>query len=224
MSVKAKYPASADCNTPLKVITFGSETMPQFLLNRLQTIFKDIKLIQKYGTTEFSSPISKTKSEDASWIKIDPNKCQTKIVDNILFIKTDTTMVGYLNSKNIIDKNGWYNTGDEVVQNGEYIKILGRKSESINVGGEKVFPQEIEDIIINHPKVKEVLVYGEKNPIVGNIVCAKVVLTESNNNNELIKDIKSYCNKSMSKFKVPVKIKVIDDSLINSRFTKQRSI
>ena len=56
----------------------------------------------------------------------------------------------------------------------DYIKILGRRSEIINVGGEKVYPQEVENVIQEIDNVSDVTVYGEKNNILGNIVCATV--------------------------------------------------
>ena len=64
----------------LKIITFGSEAMPEFLLNQLKIKFKGIKLIQKYGMTEFGSPNSKTNKRDSSWLKLNSDKFKTKII------------------------------------------------------------------------------------------------------------------------------------------------
>ena len=58
-------------------------------------------------------------------------------------------------------KDGWFITGDSVEVDGEYFKILGRKSEIINVGGEKVFPQEVENVILEIPNVVDVVVFAE---------------------------------------------------------------
>lgn len=71
-------------------------------------------------------------------------------------------MLGYLNAPSPFTDDGWFITGDSVEVNGEYLKILGRKSELINVGGEKVYPQEVENIILELGNVREVTVYGEK--------------------------------------------------------------
>ena len=91
----------------------------------------------------------------------------------ILEIKSKSSMLGYLNALALTD-DGWFKTGDAVLTNGDYIKILGRKSELINVGGEKVYPQEVENVLLGHPLVEDATVYGEKNPIIGNIVCARI--------------------------------------------------
>ena len=99
---------------------------------------------------------------------------QTRIVDGILHIKAESAMLGYLNAPSPFTNDGWFVTGDSVVQDGQYLQILGRKSEIINVGGEKVYPAEVENVIQQMDGIAEVTVYGEKNPIVGNIVCARV--------------------------------------------------
>ena len=68
----------------------------------------------------------------------------------------------------------WLNTGDEVEVDGEYIRILGRRSEIINVGGQKVYPAEVESVLLQMDDIEDVTVRGESNPIVGNIVVARV--------------------------------------------------
>ena len=72
----------------------------------------------------------------------------------------------------------YFITGDKVLQKDGYLKILGRDSEIINVGGEKVFPQEVENVIQELDEVIEVTIYKEKNAIMGNIVCANIRLVD----------------------------------------------
>jgi long-chain acyl-CoA synthetase len=67
--------------------------------------------------------------------------------DGLLEIKAKSAMRGYLNAESPFTPDGWFKTGDAVEVDGEYIKILGRKSELINVGGEKVYPAEVESVI-----------------------------------------------------------------------------
>ena len=86
-----------------------------------------------------------------------------------------------------------------------FIKIIGRKNKIINVGGLKVLPKEVEDIINSVEGVQESTVYGEKNILVGNIVCAKIFTTEKNKKSLKLK-IKTACRKNLDKYKVPVKM------------------
>jgi len=146
----------------------------------------------------------------------------TKIVDNILFIKSKTAMLGYLNAPSPYDKEGWFNTQDRVEVNGKWIRFLGRDSDIINVGGEKVYPAEVENIIQEVENVAEVSVFGEKNIIIGEIVCAKVRLIDNEESKVFKKRLKKYCNKRLERYKVPVKIEITDKKLYSIRFKKTR--
>jgi acyl-CoA synthetase (AMP-forming)/AMP-acid ligase II len=207
----------------LLIISYGTEPMPENTLLRLQTIFPDIKLLQTYGLIELGVMRSESEKNDSLWVKVGGEGYQTRIVDGILQIKAESAMLGYLNAPSPFTNDGWFITGDEVLQRGDYIKILGRKSEIINVGGEKVYPQEVENVIQEMENIIDVTVYGEKNPLIGNIVCAKVRLRNNENKKEYISEIKKYCRSKLQKYKVPVKVKLIDSQLHNDRFKKIRS-
>lgn len=208
----------------LKLITYGTEPMPQSTLERLKKIFPKVRLQQTYGLIELGVLRSKSKSDDSLWVKVGGEGFETRVNNRLLEIKADSAMLGYLNAPSPFTEDGWFMTGDEVEVDGEYIKILGRKSEIINVGGEKVYPFEIESVILELDNISEVTVYGEKNPIVGNIVCAKVILKNYIESKEYIKVIKSYCKERLQSFKVPVKITIEEGVLYNERFKKKRSI
>ncbi len=207
----------------LKIITFGSESMPKSLLGRLETIFKGVKLIQKYGMTELGSPASRTKEGDSAFIKIDSDKFKTKVIDGILYVKADTAMIGYLNAPSPFTEDGWFNTGDAVEVDGDYVKILGRDSEIINVGGEKVYPAEVENVIQAMDNVIEVTVYGEKNPILGNIVCADVRLSADEERKVFAATLKKYCKGKLQGYKIPAKVKIVNVKQYTERFKKIRN-
>ncbi|RMH31023.1 MAG: long-chain fatty acid--CoA ligase [Nitrospirae bacterium] len=116
----------------LKIIAYGSEPMTPSTLAAVRTQFPQVRLIQKYGSTEFGSPPSSTKQDDGLWIKLDDNSVRFKIIDQMLWIKTDTAMMGYLNAPDPRVQDGWFPTGDEVVIEGEWLRILGRKSDIIS--------------------------------------------------------------------------------------------
>ena len=143
--------------------------MPKTTLQKLNQIFPKVKLLQTYGLIELGVLNSKSESKDSLWVKVGGEGYNTRVVDGILQIKAESAMLGYLNAESPFTDDGWFVTGDQVLQKDDYIKILGRKSEIINVGGEKVYPQEVENIILQADYVSEVIVYGEKT-LVGNIV------------------------------------------------------
>jgi len=208
----------------LQVITYGTEPMPEFLLKKLKELFPNIKLQQTYGLIELGVLRSKSKSDDSLWVKVGGEGYDTRIVDNILQIKADSAMLGYLNAASPFTDDGWFITGDQVEVDGEYIKILGRKSELINVGGEKVYPQEVENTLLEMGNIVDVTVYGEKNPITGNIVCARVTLKEPEEKKEFIARLKKYCIGKLQTFMIPVKISIIENEQHNERFKKIRNI
>ena len=133
-------------------------------------------------------------------------------------------MIGYLNAESPYTEDGWFKTGDAVEVDGDFFKILGRKSELINVGGEKVYPQEVENLILSIEHVLDVQVYGEKHPFTGNIVCAKIVFDDKCDMEMLKKEIKQTCKKKLQSFKVPVKIFISTETLYSNRYKKQRII
>jgi len=208
----------------LKTITYGTEPMPESTLKRFHELFPNIRLLQTYGLSEVGILRSKSKSSDSLWVKVGGEGFETRVVDNILQIKAKSAMLGYLNAPSPFTDDGWFNTGDAVEVDGEYIKILGRKSEIINVGGEKVYPAEVESVIQEMPDITEVTVYGEKNPITGNIVCAKVTLSDVEEAKKFTLRLKKFCRERLESYKIPVKVKVIDEKQHSERFKKIRVI
>lgn len=208
----------------LKVVTYGTEPMPESTLKRFHELFPKIKLQQTYGLSEIGILRSKSKSDDSLWVKVGGEGFETRVVDGLLEIKAKSAMLGYLNAPSPFTKDGWFMTGDRVEVDGEYIKILGRKSEIINVGGEKVYPAEVESVIQEMDNVSEVTVFGEKNPIMGNIVCAKVKLRKEEPSKDFKIRLKKYCQKRMQLYKVPVKISIGESNHFNERYKKVRNL
>jgi acyl-coenzyme A synthetase/AMP-(fatty) acid ligase len=207
----------------LKAVTYGTEPMPESTLKRFNDLFPHITLQQTYGLSEVGILRSKSKSSDSLWVRLGGKGFETRIVDGILQIKAESAMLGYLNAPSPFSEDGWFITGDEVEVDGDYFRILGRRSELINVGGEKVYPAEVESVIQQIDNVADVTVYGEKNPITGNIVCANVRLLEPEDSKTAVLRIKIYCREHMPTFQVPVKVNIVEDEMHGERFKKMRS-
>jgi acyl-CoA synthetase (AMP-forming)/AMP-acid ligase II len=166
---------------------------------------------------------SKSESDDSVWVKIGGDGFETKIIDDILWIRSEANMVGYLNAPNPFDKEGWMCTGDHVELRGEYLRILGRKSEMINVGGQKVFPAEIENVLLEAANIKEATVSGVPHPIMGHVVKARISLEEPEDQLHLAERLRKHCMNRIAKYKVPVKYEIVnEDEQRNARFKKTR--
>jgi acyl-CoA synthetase (AMP-forming)/AMP-acid ligase II len=210
----------------VKLITYGTERMPHSLLLKLKQLLPHVKLLQTFGTSETGILRTVSKSSDSLYFKIDDDRYEYKIIDSILFIKSNLSISGYLNSNNEkFDQDGWFNTGDLVIVDDEgYIKIVGRINEVINVGGLKVLPEEVEQILLELELIVDCLVYGKANSITGNMVCAKLVLQSTfvlTEEFQLKSLIKSYCRSKLDKFKVPTKIDFVQKLEFSSRYKKK---
>ena len=131
-------------------------------------------------------------------------------------------MLGYLNAPSPFTEDGWFMTGDEVLVDGEYMKILGRKSEMINVGGLKVFPAEVESVLLTMPGVEDVAINAEKSALTGNIVKARVKLSTDETISDFRKRMRSYCKGKLENYKVPQKVVLVDEMMTGARFKKMR--
>ena len=208
--------------TSIQLITYGTEPMPENTLKRAKEVFPNVNFQQTYGLIELGVLRSKSKSDDSLWVKLGGEGYELRVVDSILQIKADSAMLGYLNADSPFTEDGYFITGDQVEVDGDYFKILGRKSEIINVGGDKVYPQEVENLILGFENVLEVTVFGEKHVMMGNIVCAKVSLKSPEDHKEAIKRIKNQCKMNLQSFKVPVKIIIEEGPMFNDRYKKTR--
>lgn len=206
----------------LKMVTYGTEPMPESTLKRFHEIFPDIKLLQTYGLSEIGIMRSKSRSSDSLWVKIGGEDFQTRVVDGLLEIKAKSAMLGYLNAPSPFTEDGWFKTGDAVLVDGEYMKILGRKSEMINVGGQKVFPAEIESVLQELEGVEEVAVSSEKNMFMGNIVKAKFKISTGESLSDFKKRLRKFCKGKLESFKIPQKIELSEEYLHGARFKKMR--
>lgn len=206
----------------LKTISYGTEAMPESTLKKVHGILPNVKLLQTYGLSELGILRSKSKSSDSLWVKLGGENYQTKVVDGILYIKTDSAMLGYLNAPSPFDAGGWFNTEDRVEVDGEYIRILGRESDIINVGGQKVYPAEVESVLLELDGITDVTVTGESNPILGQIVVARINLAKEENINELKKRVREFCKGRLEQYKIPQKIEIARETQFGVRFKRMR--
>lgn len=206
----------------LKIITYGSEIMPSVTLNRLTQVFPEVKFLQKFGTTEVGTLRSQSRESGSVWVKIGGEGYQTRVQNGLLEIKADSAMLGYLNAPDPFTEDGWFITGDMVEVDGEFLKFLGRQSDVINIGGEKVYPAEVESVLQQMEDVDEVVVVGEANPITGRIVVAKIKLRSDETASLFRKRMWNYCSSRLPNYKIPQKVVLSQQTFAGERFKKMR--
>lgn len=206
----------------LQLITYGTEAMPQATLRKLNEIFSHIRFLQTYGLSELGILRSKSRSSDSLWVKVGGEDYETRIVAGMLHIRAKSSMVGYLNAPSPFDEDGWFNTQDEVDVDGEWLRFKGRKNDIINVGGEKVYPAEVESVILEVDNVIDTTVSKEPHPITGNIVVAAIALRQPEPLREVARRVQSHCFARLPRYKVPVKVYWAEATRVTERFKKQR--
>ena len=151
----------------LKIITYGTERMDQPTLDVLCELLPHVEFRQTFGMSELGIVRVKSEANNSLYMKVGGEGVETRIVDKILHIRSGSRMLGYLNAESPFDSEGWYITNDIVECKGEYIKVVGRITEVINVGGLKFMASEVERVALEYPNVSFVKAYGKPNPITG---------------------------------------------------------
>jgi acyl-CoA synthetase (AMP-forming)/AMP-acid ligase II len=208
----------------LKLITYGTEPMPESLLKKLKYIFPSVKLLQTFGTSETGIIRTVSKSSESTFLKLDDPNQEYKIVNGELWLRSKTQIMGYLNNNmDSFSDDGWFKTGDLVQQTPDgFIKIIGRLKEVINVGGEKVLPTEVESVILELPLIEDCTVFGLPNAITGQLVSVNIVLKEPIDKVVIKSIIKQHCASKLEKYKVPVKIQIVSKLNVSERYKKIR--
>lgn len=208
----------------LKLITYGTETMPSSLLKKLKDTFPKIKFLQTFGTSETGIFKTFSKSSESTLLKLDDPNQEFKIVNGELWVKSKTQIMGYLNHSNErFTEDGWFMTGDLVKQHNDgFIEIIGRLKEVINVGGEKVLPTEVESVILELSIIQDCTVISVPNSITGQMVGVNITLKEPMEIARVKAIVKKHCAAKLDKYKVPVKIFILEKLDVSDRFKKIR--
>lgn len=206
-------------------ISYGTEMMLESTLERLNAFFPNAAIVNTYGLSELGVLRTKSKSSDSPWVKIGGQGFETKIIDDVLWVRAHSRMVGYFNAPDQFDHDGWMCTGDRVEVDGEYVRFLGRRSDIINVGGQKVSAHEVEEVILRDGNVLEVSAYGVPNELLGEVIVAEVSLKDPEGKAEATKRLKTLCKENLSRLKVPARFRIVDAAnQHNLRFKKIRPV
>ena len=135
MLVASKLDREFDLSS-LKRITYGTEVMPQSTLDRLHSSFPGVHFQQTYGLSEVGVLRSKSRADGSLWLTVGGEGFETRVADGMLWVRSAYAMIGYLNAPSEFDSDGWFNTQDMVEVDGDYLRILGRVTDLINVGGQ----------------------------------------------------------------------------------------
>lgn len=190
----------------VKRVTFGGEKFDVLLQEKLKAVFLNAKMVNIYASTEAGSlftahnDIFDISEEQKKWVKF------TSEMELCLH----QSLLGH--SASLPLEGEWFHTGDLVEMIDEtHFKFISRKSDMINVGGYKVNPLEVENVLIQVPGVIDIVVKSKKNSVTGELLVADVIKIEGVDEKELKKEIKQFAATHLQPWKVPRIIKFLDE-------------
>lgn len=206
-------------DVPLRLIRSSSASLPVPVLNELEDTF-GAPVIEAYGMTEAAhqmsaNPLPPAQRKPGSvGIAAGPEVAIMETGGSALLTTGDVGEIvirgpnvtpGYQNNPNAnadAFSEGWFRTGDQGIIDGDgYVFIKGRLKEIINRGGEKVSPREVDDVLMEHPDVAQVVTFSRPHKMLGEDVAAAVVLSEEADVDAA--GLKAFAAERLAKFKVP---------------------
>lgn len=197
-------------------VTLGGEKSDQHLYDSIKKIFPNARINNVYASTE-AGTLFAAKGDCFQIPELARDKY--KVVDGELLIHK--SLLGSSSSFKFTED--FYHSGDLIEwvdETAGLFRFKSRKNELINVGGYKVNPNEVETAIMDIEGVKQAMVYGRANSILGNVLCAEVVLEPGSEMQEL--DIKKHLSSLLQDFKIPRKIKFVDEISLTRTGKKKR--
>jgi acyl-coenzyme A synthetase/AMP-(fatty) acid ligase len=201
--------------SPLYVRLSG-EIADQAVLDALRGAFPNAAVSHAFASTEAGVAFEVSDGLagfPVSYVEQVRDGVEMKVEDGSLRIRSPRTASRYVGTEApLADKDGFVDNGDMVERLGDRYVFTGRRGGIINVGGQKVHPEEIEAVINRHPQVRMSLVRGKRSPITGAIVTADVVLEsggEDGGVDRVKDDILTLCRDALPLYKVPASISIV---------------
>ncbi len=231
-AILSRAPRNIDIikNNQLKFIRSSSASLPSIVMKSLEKAFNTC-VIESYGMTEAthqmtSNPLPPNKRKAGSVglaagpevallknNKIIYNNKANKDITGQIIIKGENVTAGYINNPKANSEsyvNGWFLTGDEgIFDKDGYLRITGRLKEIINRGGEKISPKEIDEILMEHEYIQQAVAFSVPHEKLGEDLYAAVIIRDNKNISE--NELKDYCRKRLTQFKIPKKILIVNE-------------
>ena len=207
-------------------ITLGGEPATQDILDRLAVTFPNATISHVYATTELGSCFSVRDGLAGfplEYLHRRVGNVELRIADGELEVRAPHRMMGYADERPG-DEAEWIATGDQVEVIDDRVVFRGRRCEIVNVGGVKVFPQKVEEVILAVPGVQAVRVQGRSNPVTGQIVVARLELVPGEDAPRVLAAVRRACRGALNRYEVPRDIR-IEPSLprVNEKIAREVS-
>lgn len=214
--------------TELRFIRSASAPLPSLVRKRI-TAASGVPIVESYGMTEAASQITATPLDGPTPLGScgRPVGVQLEIRDQNgavlppeqigrVHIRGAGVISGYRGgrARDRFDAQGWLDTGDlGRVDAAGFLYLTGRSDDVINRGGELLYPREIEEVLLADPGVRDVVVVGRSDPVLGCVPVAFVVSTlpQRDGGMALAQQLHDHCARQLTSFKRPAEIRFVDD-------------
>ncbi len=196
----------------------SGEAADQAVLSSLHNVYPKARIVHAFASTEAGVAFEVGDCEAGFPLAVlsDTPGVEMKIEEGTLRVRSNRTANRYLgdHAPRIKDADGFVDTGDLIEVRGDRCCFMGRRDGIINVGGLKVYPEEVEAVINRHPEVQMSLVRARKSPVTGSLVVADIVLkqpssTDGPDPRSVRDDVMLLCREALSAYKVPAAINVV---------------
>ena len=214
---RALMSSSAHLISP-EYVRLSGEAADQAVLNSLRNTYPQARIVHAFASTEagVGFEVKDCAAGFPASVLSDTPGVEMKVEEGTLRIRSNRTASRYLgeHAPLLKDATGFVDTGDLIEVRGDRCCFMGRRDGIINVGGLKVYPEEIEAVINRHPEVQMSLVRARKSPVTGSLVVADIVLrqplsAEGRDPRSVRDDVMLLCRESLSAYKVPAAINVV---------------
>ncbi len=223
---RAPRNAAAIAASKLRFVRSSSSSLPAQVMAELETAFR-CPVIEAYGMTEATHQMTSNPLPPAPR---KPGSVGLAAGPEVAIMAADGRMLPAGSQGEIVirgpnvtagyEKNpeanrsafahGWFHTGDQGIMDGEgYVRVTGRLKEIINRGGEKISPLEVDEVLMDHPAIAQVVTFAMPHDKLGEEVAAAVVLREGQAASEA--DIRGFAASRLADFKVPRKVLILEE-------------
>lgn len=199
-----------DC--PLQQITLGGEIADQKLLDHLRQRFPAARITHIYASTEAGVGFAVTDGRAGfplDYVTRGAGRTLLRIDgEGRLYLRPAMAAAGH--GAGLTDAQGYLNSLDRVEVRGDRVYFLGRENGAINVGGNKVHPETVEEVLRELTEVSEARVWGKKNPLTGELVVAEVVPADLPAEENLRRIILAHCRQRLAPWQVPALVRFVE--------------
>jgi len=210
----------------LKQITLGGEIADQAILDALSKQFPHARLLHIYASTEAGAGFAvadKTAGFPAKWLQTGHSSLRFKI-DNKQHLWLKPPHQPDCKLADRLDNDGFLDTEDLVEVSEERVHFLGRASGVINVGGNKVHPEQVEHVLLQHPAVVQARVYAKNSSVLGQLVAADVQVETGIDSKALKLQLVQHCMRHLARYQVPTQLNFVKTLATNASGKLSRNI